>query len=503
MIAIKLSDTSFEYDIYSLVKAFYPRQDVVFATEPNKDNLSYFIVIDLVSDYSDIIELYLYKKDADGKLLETYHDTTNACFADRKDTKNILKRLLYNCLVVKTGQKLLWGTLNGIRPIKIPRVMLEDKKSIDEVRRYMRSTYLASEDKIDLSIDIAEREIELMDGINPKDSYSIYIGIPFCPTTCAYCSFTSYSYNIWKDKVDEYLNALRRELIFVADNLTEKTLTTIYIGGGTPTSLEEQYLDRLLTMIEEYLPVCSLREYTIEAGRPDSITLEKLDIIRKHGITRISINPQTMNTRTLKIIGRHHTPEDVRTSYESARELGFDNINMDIIVGLPGEDINDLEYTLSEIRDMKPDSLTVHSLAIKRSARLNVEKEDFEDYIINNSEKHMDLAMDVAKELDMKPYYLYRQKNMAGNLENIGFATKGHEGLYNVLIMEEKQTIIALGAGGDCKYVVPTDSDYTIRTGRTVLRSENVKDPGLYIDRIDEMINRKRQKLEEIGWLRD
>ncbi len=176
---------------------------------------------------------------------------------------------------------------------------------------------------------------------------------------------------------------------------------------------------------------------------------------------------------------------------------------MDIIVGLPGEDINDLEYTLSEIRDMKPDSLTVHSLAIKRSARLNVEKEDFEDYIINNSEKHMDLAMDVAKELDMKPYYLYRQKNMAGNLENIGFATKGHEGLYNVLIMEEKQTIIALGAGGDCKYVVPTDSDYTIRTGRTVTRSENVKDPGLYIDRIDEMINRKRQKLEEIGWLRD
>ena len=200
-----------------------------------------------------------------------------------------------------------------------------------------------------------------------------------------------------------------------------------------------------------------------------------------------------MNDKTLKLIGRAHTTKDIISSYEMAREEGFDNINMDIIVGLPGEDLDDLKHTLSEIEKLSPDSLTVHSLAIKRSARLNIYKEEYEDMLMYNSAKHMELAAASANKLGMEPYYLYRQKNMAGNLENIGFARPKREGLYNVLIMEEKQSIIALGAGAACKYVS--------NGGKSVTRSENVKDPGLYIDRIDEMIDRKSKKLEELGWL--
>ena len=506
MIAIKLSDNNFEYDIYSLVKAFYPKEDINFVEDCHRNNVSYFLVI----NYNEKIELRLYGKQperqdislqADSQLRLIYQDNIEADYNNRPDTKNRLKQLIYNCLSKETGKGLPWGTLNGIRPVKIPRKMLEKGKDTEEIKTYMKSTYLASDDKIDLSIDIAKREIELMRGVNTDTDYSLYIGIPFCPTTCAYCSFTSYPYALWKDRANDYLNALKREMEFTRNALKDKALTTIYIGGGTPTSLDDEYLDRLLSMTDEYFPVDTVREYNIEAGRPDSITKSKLDIIRSHGISRISVNPQSMNDKTLKLIGRHHSSQDVIDSFKLARAAGFDNINMDIIVGLPDEDINDLVHTLDVINDLKPDSLTVHSLAIKRSARLNTDSEEYEDYIINNSAEHMNKATACAESLNMKPYYLYRQKNMAGNLENIGFAASGKEGLYNILIMEEKQTIIALGAGADSKYVVADDSGYALTTGRNVTRSENVKDPGLYIDRIDDMIGRKKEKLEEIGWL--
>lgn len=487
MIYIKLNDDNFEYDIYSLVKAFCPREEIAFVKIRPEDKLSYFLVINYIED---AIELELYKSASD---VATTKDSIEVDHSDRKETKNRLKRLIYYAFSKETGKELPWGTLSGIRPTKIPLRMIESGLSNKEISGYMKDTYLASDEKIDISIDIARHEYDLIKDINCDNDYSLYIGIPFCPSTCLYCSFPSYAYGIWKNRVDEYLDALKKEIEFVQANLKDKNLTTIYIGGGTPTSLDENHLDKLLTIIEEAFPINDVREYTIEAGRPDSITREKLKVIRRHGISRISINPQTMNQKTLDLIGRHHSVEDVIESFNIARELGFDNINMDIIIGLPGEDINDLSYTLEEIKKLNPDSLTVHSLAIKRSARLNIEKEEYENYIIDNSSYHMDKARQIAKELDMEPYYLYRQKNMAGNQENIGFSKKGKEGLYNILIMEEKQTIIALGAGAACKYV--TDNGYT------VTRSENVKDPGLYIDRIHEMIDRKREKLEEMKWL--
>lgn len=525
MILIKLNDNNFEYDIYSLVKSFYPKEDIKFVDDFATEEMSYFCMSnkqidketirinldgqigareDSLSGISKIDELEdVLKCNANNiHLTITYMDTCIELEAygnitridvepeDRKETKNRLKRLIYDALSKETGIILPWGTLSGIRPTKIPLRMIEEGKSKEDIASYMKDTYYTSCDKINLSIDIAAKEYDLLKTIDYENGYSLYIGIPFCPSTCLYCSFPSFAYGAYRDKVESYLEALSKEIDFVSDSLSDKKLDTIYIGGGTPTSLEPSYLDRLLTKIDNTFDVTNVREYTIEAGRPDSITREKLEVIRKHGIDRISINPQTMNQKTLDLIGRFHKVEDIVESFNLARELGFENINMDLIIGLPGETIDDVKHTLEEISQLKPDSLTVHSLAIKRSSRLNIEMDEYEDYIMENSTSHMENAYRVAEELGMKPYYLYRQKNMAGHQENVGFALPGKEGLYNILIMEEKQTIMALGVGAACKYVK--------NNGYTVTRSENVKDVDLYINRIDEMIERKRVAVE--GW---
>ena len=247
-------------------------------------------------------------------------------------------------------------------------------------------------------------------------------------------------------------------------------------------------LDRLLSKIEDSFDFSHLLEYTVEAGRPDSITREKLVVLRKHGISRISINPQTMKQETLDLIGRRHTVAQTIESFHLARELGFDNINMDLIVGLPGEELDDVRHTMEEICKLSPDNLTVHSLAIKRAAKFRMFPEDYAGMRMENNWEIIELTAKYAREQGLLPYYLYRQKNMAGNFENVGYAAEGKAGLYNILIMEEKQTILALGAGSISKRVEP---------GRKIVRCENVKDVAQYIARVDEMIERKRQLLGE------
>ena len=269
-----------------------------------------------------------------------------------------------------------------------------------------------------------------------------------------------------------------------------RTLDTVYFGGGTPTSLEAGELDAILTKIEELFDLSSVSEFTVEAGRPDSITREKLLALRKHGITRISINPQTMKQATLDLIGRRHTVEMVKEKYALARELGFDNINMDLIIGLPEEDIDDVRATMEELKAMAPDSVTVHSLAIKRAARLNMFREQYANLKIRNTQEMVDLTAEYAREVGLLPYYLYRQKNMAGNFENVGYAAPGKACIYNILIMEEKQTIVGCGAGTTTKVAFPAEN--------RLERVENVKDVGQYIERIDEMIARKEKMLEKL-----
>ena len=291
--------------------------------------------------------------------------------------------------------------------------------------------------------------------------------------------------------------ALEKEIDFTAQKFYHKKLNSIYIGGGTPTTLNPKQLDRLIRKIKCSFDLQHCIEFTVEAGRPDSITREKLAVLRKHDIDRISINPQTMKQETLDLIGRHHTVEQVKESFQMARELGFDNINMDLIMGLPQESIEDVRNTMEEMKKMGPDNITIHSLAVKRAARLTIFKDDYKDMQMVNTQEHMDLCADYCKEMGLSPYYLYRQKGMAGNMENVGYAKDGKAGVYNILIMEEKQTIMALGAGATTKFVLPeTNPDGSQR----IERVENVKDVKNYLERVDEMINRKIKKMEEIKW---
>ena len=490
MITVLLNKAEFEYDIHSLVKAFYPKEDVYVSTkdkEKKEEPVHYHMDVQFAPE--EII--FSWKKVEPSEENANQTGITKRVAVDdtnRKETKNSLKRTLYQLLSEYTGVELPWGNLTGIRPTKIPMALLEEGKSEEEIARYMKETYFTSDEKIKLSIEIAERELELLHKLDYEEGYSLYIGIPFCPTTCLYCSFTSYSMSAWKNRMDDYLSALEKELDYTAVKFAHKKLNSIYIGGGTPTTLNPQQLDRLIRKIKCSFDLSNLVEFTVEAGRPDSITKEKLMVLRNHDISRISINPQTMKQETLDLIGRHHTVQQTIDSFYLARELGFDNINMDLIVGLPGESLSDVADTMEVIRKLSPDNLTVHSLAIKRAARLNIQRERYQDFEIVNTADHIALTSKVAEEMGLSPYYLYRQKNMAGNFENVGYAAPGKAGVYNVLIMEEKQSIVACGAGASTKRVwVQPNPDGTHR----IERAENVKEVAQYIARIDEMIERK------------
>ena len=481
MIGISFNQKEFEYDAYTLLKAFFPKEEVQMFYVQEEEvpaDLEHLISI----EYGEQVHIRIQWGDTLLEGQETYEQTE-----DRKIRKNKLKQVLYKLLSQLTGQTLPWGNLTGIRPTKIAMGLIESGMSNAQAAEYMRNTYFTSKEKTALAITIANRERELLKDIDYEKGYSLYVGIPFCPSICLYCSFSSSPLQRWKDQVDAYLDALLKELDFISEAMKDRTLDTIYIGGGTPTTLEPEQLERLLGHINARFQV-----YQVEAGRPDSITREKLQAIRKFPVTRISVNPQTMNQATLELIGRRHTVEDTRHAFALARECGFDNINMDIIVGLPGEQKEDVQHTLEEIKKLDPDSLTVHSLAVKRAARLNMFKEQYEEMEFINNQEIMDMAMKYAYQCQMGPYYLYRQKNMCGNLENIGYAKVDKAGIYNILIMEEKQSILAAGAGASTKFV--------FQNGKRIERAENVKDVANYISRIDEMIERKRTGIDT--WLK-
>lgn len=508
MIKITINRADYEYDIYSLVQAFFPGEELYLdyqIPEEYEDELPYQVkqrrkIQNDAKKAEYVLEVEFAEKQislsfSDIQNDKVYRDSCPYDASDRPGTKNYLKKSIYKILSDCRDIKLPWGTLTGIRPTKIALSMLSEGRTEGEVRSHMRENYLASEEKIDLSVRIASREITLLSDLKTLVSakrgirdahlgYSIYIGIPFCPTTCLYCSFPSYARASYTGKVQKYLEALKKEITEVSEIMKDRKLDTVYIGGGTPTALSADELEDLFSHIYKCLPMDGVSEFNVEAGRPDSITCEKLEVMKKYNVSRISINPQTMNEKTLKLIGRHHSVESVRESFALAREMGFSNINMDLILGLPGETKEDVLHTFSEVKKMAPDSMTVHSLAVKTHSRLREQWEEYKDYVMENSTYLMQMADETALSLGLKPYYLYRQKQMVGNLENVGFAKPGLEGLYNILIMEEQQDIVALGAG--------TASKKVYQDG-TTSRCENVKDVDTYIDRIDEMIERKRK----------
>ena len=487
MIGISFNKKEFEYDAYTLIKAFYPKEDVeMYGAWEEKKPEDYEKLISI--SYGDRVVIGVHTRERNLEDSAPYDEKE-----DRKKRKNTLKQILYKLLVQETGQTLPWGNLTGIRPVKIAMGLIEEGMTNAQAADFMRKTYFTSNEKTALAIAIANRERDILKDIDYKRGYSLYVGIPFCPSICLYCSFSSYPIEKWRDRVEDYLTALLKELDFISQAMKDRPLNTIYIGGGTPTTLEPDQLRRLLGHIQERFPVKDISEYTIEAGRPDSITREKLMAIREFPVTRISVNPQTMNQKTLEIIGRRHTVEDTVRAFELARDCGFDNINMDLIVGLPGEHKADVEHTLEEVKRLAPDSLTVHSLAVKRAARLNIFRDQYQEMTFENNQEIMDMAMKYAYEMGMGPYYLYRQKNMCGNLENTGFAKVDKAGIYNILMMEEKQSIMAAGAGASTKFA--------FQNGERIERAENVKDVTNYINRIDEMIQRKKVGIDT--WLKE
>ena len=476
MIYMSINTHDYENDVRVMIGAFYPGEKIVI-----EDNEQCTMKVLVHVEGAHIKGKVTTDTDFD---FDVYSKSDVAGIV-----RNHLKRELYKIFSKLTGKELPWGTLTGIRPIKIPVSLIEQGYDDEYILSHFKEEYLVNDNKAGLGLSVAKNEHELLKGLDYKNGYSLYIGIPFCPTTCLYCSFTSYPISMWKDKVDMYLEALFKELGYLSELLKDKKPDSIYIGGGTPTTLEPYQFEKLFDFIENHFDVGHAREFTVEAGRPDSINIDKLKVIRNHGIDRISVNPQTMNQKTLDFIGRRHTVEDIYRAFNLARDCGFNNINMDIITGLPGETKADVRHTLEEIHKLDPDSLTVHSLAIKRAAALNMFRDKYESCHIENTDEIMDMTYDFAVSSGYEPYYLYRQKNMAGNLENVGYAKPGKAGVYNVLIMEEKQSIFAAGANSQSKIVFHDEN--------RVERIENVKDVTNYIQRIDEMIERKRTFFHE------
>ena len=501
MIKVSSKKNKYTYNVYHLVKAFFPNEEIIQNVDEKQESL---VALNLPGGSCFSIALEEVEAAA-GDLSEMETEE-----AKEQAIKKELTRLLYRYLEQQTRTTLAWGTLTGVRPTKLAMTKLEQYESMTEaeaVRRTVgafRDEFFVSEEKAQLACEIAVREKKLLSKLDYKDGFSLYVGIPFCPSVCSYCSFSSSPIAEWKDKVESYLFALLKEIRAIGKMSEGHRPDSVYIGGGTPTTLEAEQMDRLLKTITENFDLSNVLEFTVEAGRPDSITEEKLAVIRKYPVTRISINPQTMQQKTLDCIGRKHTVEDIRQVYAMARELGFENINMDLIAGLPGETLDDMKDTLRQIEMFAPDSLTVHALAMKRASRLTQEKRegsyrgnDQADSATMLSEM-IELAAEYAGKMQLVPYYLYRQKNIAGNFENVGYAKVDKAGIYNILIMEEKQSIVAVGAGASTKIVLPKEKtliDEKTGNPKQIVRTENVKDVEQYINRIDEMIERKGEWL--------
>ncbi len=476
MIQIQCKETLYTYNLYHITKAFFPNAEIKQCVDAEQELL---VRIEL--------------DDGSCFLLDAKEFEENQKKEDAQEKKKIVTKMVYRFLSEKTGQEMAWGMLTGVRPTKLAMHQMEIGMNEAQAKAFLQEVYCVSEKKARLAVDIACREKALLSKLDYLNGFSLYVGIPFCPSICSYCSFSSSPIDVWSPRMDDYLKALCIELHHIAKETEGKTLNTIYIGGGTPTTLTAKQLEKLLNVVDELFlneeRGAELLEYTVEAGRPDSITKEKLEVICSHPVTRISVNPQTMQQKTLDLVGRKHTVQAVKDIFHLARELGFDNINMDLIAGLPGENAEDMRDTLRQIEELSPDSLTVHSLAIKRAARM-AQEQPVRDLHTEITEMVEDAAK-TAEKLGLVPYYLYRQKNIAGNFENVGYAKADKAGIYNILIMEEKQTIYAAGAGATTKIVLPEKIKTENGKETNLIRIENVKNIEEYIARIDEMIKRK------------
>ena len=383
-----------------------------------------------------------------------------------------------------TGTTPPWGMLTGVRPVKLPTRSLLSGATPEQARKEMEEDLYVSPRRARLAVDCAQASAAVDKALSPNQ-VSLYIGIPFCPTCCAYCSFVSADVGRTLKLLDPYVDALITELEETGRVLKEAGLSvySLYMGGGTPTTLSAQQLDRVLSAARTHLPLEGCVEYTVEAGRPDTITRDKLLVLKEQGIGRISINPQTLEDEVLRAIGRRHCAQDILDAYALAREVGFQSINMDLIAGLPRDSVHGFARSLEGVLALKPENITVHTLALKKGSGLMNRPE----LLPSGQEvaQMVELSLDALESGDYHPYYLYRQKYMSGSLENVGWCRKGQESIYNIIMMEELQTVVSVGGGGVTKLVD--------RQAGKILRLPNPKYPHDYLSSLDKVLAQKQE----------
>lgn len=475
------SGNDYKYELEGVMKLFIPATlfKHVFSDKIETEDDFAFI---REKNYKNFVLLYVicsYK----GRICRKVRRITDRNEILSCDKELYLSQLLYKAMSELTGIVPKWGVITGIRPVKRVNDMLNKGRSKEEIFDAMEEKYLCSREKCDIAYETALTQKKVLDTLDPK-SFSLYISIPFCPSRCSYCSFVSQSVESCLKIIPEYIEHLCREIIYTGELVKRigLKLNTVYFGGGTPTTLTAEQLELLMKTIENSFDMSGVAEYTVEAGRPDTITEEKLRTLKLNGCTRVSINPQTLNDEVLKAMGRRHTVKEFYDSFELARKIGFDSINTDVIAGLSKDTIESFKFTIDKLIELAPENLTVHTLSIKRAARLNHgDKSELE----NPADRMVEYATKMLMGNEYKPYYLYRQKNMVGNLENIGWCRQGFESLYNIYIMEEVQTILAMGAGASTK-LVSLDP-------RRLERVFNYKFPLEYDKHFDLMISRKKE----------
>lgn len=451
------SDTRHVGDLQAFLRIFFPREEIHLESEPEQSD----------------IRLHHQGRQIRVAVLHhgLWHEKEGE--GDAFDARGLLLDIL-------TGlghPKPPWGVLMGIRPTKLVFKMIDRGYSREGILKELAGKYRLDPEKARLLLEVCEAEKDVVKG---PCGIQVYIGIPFCPSRCSYCSFASYDAGGSRELLDSYLEVLLKEIDAFKEAF--RSADTIYIGGGTPTVLNEEQLERLLSHVAALAPP-ELAEFTVEAGRPETITPGKLEAMRRHGVDRISVNPQTFNEATLAAIGRRHGAEEIYKAYRLARSYGFKTINMDIIAGLPGETTEDAERTMDALEALKPDHVTVHTLAIKRAAALN--EADRPNALVEADRTAPMLGVIYGRlaKAGYRPYYLYRQKQMLGQLENVGFESNGRPCLYNIHMIEETGPVLAFGAGTVSKQVA----------GGRIRRLDNPKNVHVYMDRIDDLINKKKQ----------
>lgn len=479
----------YHYEMENLCRVFLPYEeiktvyDLPQVDEPETEITAYTGLKEQGEQLLILVRLHI-----GGKQYKAEQTVPIDVLGQDKEAERLMAVLLFGLFEQHCGHRPQWGILTGVRPIKLLR-RLSEQMGREQALEHFQSGFLVTPQKTKISQITMDNEQTILSRSGP-DSYSLYISIPFCPTRCAYCSFVSQSVDKAVRLMPEYVELLCRELEETAQVANELGLhlESAYIGGGTPTTLPPEQLDRLLSTICKNFPVESCREFTVEAGRPDTVTPERLAVMKKYPVTRISINPQTMNDAVLEQIGRYHSTQQTLDAFHLARSMGFDNINMDLIVGLPGDSKESYQNTLEQVLLLDPESITVHTLALKRSSRLNQSEREGFDPDAAAAAWMLDFTSENLFAKGYEPYYLYRQSRMVGNLENTGWAKPGCYSDYNVYVMDETHTILACGAGAVSKIKDPYSD--------TLRRIFNFKFPYEYVSRHEEMISRKKQVKE-------